>query len=423
MGLKVLGLVMAGGRGERLFPLTRDRAKPAVPFGGKYRIVDFVISNFVNSGIRSLYVLTQFRSQSLTEHIRSTWKLGSVLRDEFVVTVPPQMKRGENWYRGTADAVRQNLDLVLNADPDIVAVFGADHIYRMDVSSMVDYHAEKGAEVTVSTVPVPRRESRSFGIVRVDADWRIGGFQEKPARPAPLPGKKGMVLASMGNYLFSTPALVEILEEKARGRERHDFGTDILPGIVQRRRVFAYDFKRNVIPGMRRGESNSYWRDVGTIEAYHTANMELRSVNPPLNLYNDQWPIRTIEQPAPPVKFVFNDDDRRGQALDSIVSCGSIISGGLVVDSILGPGVRVHSGSEVRESVLMEGVDIGRRCRIRRAIIDKNVRIPAGTEVGYDATADGRRYFVSETGIVVIPKVSGRIVLQEMKSRVVGGGP
>ncbi|HWR97523.1 MAG TPA: glucose-1-phosphate adenylyltransferase [Candidatus Methanoperedens sp.] len=414
MGTKVLGLIMAGGKGERLYPLTRDRAKPAVPFGGKYRIVDFVLSNFVNSGIRSLYVLTQFKSQSLIEHIRDTWKLGSVLRDQFVSAVPAQMQQGESWYRGTADAVRQNLNLVHQSDPDIVAVFGADHIYRMDVSQMVNYHVEKKADITIAALPVPRGEARGFGIIKVDGSWRVQGFQEKPPRPSPMPGNPTHALASMGNYLFSTGALDAILQGSARSRGWMDFGTDILPRVCRKLRVFVYDFNRNVIPGMKKGEQNSYWRDVGSIESYYQATMELKSVTPPLNLYNHQWPIVTYDPAAPPVKFVFNDEDRRGFAVDSIISSGTIVSGGRVFDSVLGRNVFVHSWSEVRESILMDGVEIGRRCRIRRAIIDKNVKIPEGTVIGQDPAADRRRYSLSPTGIVVIPKEPKQVRLREM---------
>ena len=414
MGTKVLGLIMAGGKGERLYPLTRDRAKPAVPFGGKYRIVDFVLSNFVNSGIRSLYVLTQFKSQSLIEHIRDTWRLGSVLRDQFVSAVPAQMQQGESWYRGTADAVRQNLNLVHQSDPDIVAVFGADHIYRMDIGQMVDFHVENKADITIAALPVPRAEARGFGIIKVDENWRVQGFQEKPARPSPMPGNPGHALASMGNYLFSTAVLDRILEGSARKRDRMDFGKDILPEVFKKLRVFVYDFNRNTIPGMKKGEQNSYWRDVGTIESYFQATMELKSVTPPLNLYNHHWPIMTSDPNAPPVKFVFNDEDRRGFAVDSIVSSGSIVSGGRVFDSILGRNVFIHSWSEVRDSIIMDGVDIGRRCRIRRAIIDKNVRLPEGTVIGYDPEEDRKRFFVSPTGIVIIPKTPRQLMLREM---------
>jgi glucose-1-phosphate adenylyltransferase len=414
MGTKVLGLIMAGGKGERLYPLTRDRAKPAVPFGGKYRIVDFVLSNFVNSGIRSLYVLTQFKSQSLIEHIRDTWRLGSVLRDQFVSAVPAQMQQGESWYRGTADAVRQNLNLVHQSDPDIVAVFGADHIYRMDIGQMVDFHVERRADVTIAALPVPRAEARGFGIIKVDGSWRVQGFQEKPPRPSPMPGNPGHALASMGNYLFSTDALNTILQGSARSRGWMDFGKDILPRVFRKLRVFVYDFNRNVIPGMKKGEQNSYWRDVGTIESYYQATMELKSVTPPLNLYNSHWPIMTSDLNAPPVKFVFNDEDRRGFAVDSIVSSGTIVSGSRIFDSVLGRNVFVHSWAEVRDSIVMDGVEIGRRCRIRRAIIDKNVKIPEGTVIGEDAAADRRRYSVSPTGIVIIPKEPKQVRLREM---------
>ena len=404
MGTKVLGLIMAGGKGERLYPLTRDRAKPAVPFGGKYRIVDFVLSNFVNSGIRSLYVLTQFKSQSLSEHIRETWRLGSVLRDQFVSTVPAQMQQGESWYRGTADAVRQNLNLVHQSDPDIVAVFGADHIYRMDIGQMVDFHVENKADITIAALPVPRAEARGFGIIKVDKNWRVQGFQEKPPRPSPMPGNPGYALASMGNYLFSTSVLDSILEGSTKQRGWMDFGKDILPQVFKKLRVFVYDFNLNTIPGMKKGEQNSYWRDVGTIESYYQATMELKSVTPPLNLYNHHWPIMTSDPNAPPVKFVFNDEDRRGFAVDSIISSGSIVSGGRVFDSVLGRNVFIHSWSEVRDSIIMDGVDIGRRCRIRRAIIDKNVHLPEGTVIGYDQEEDRKRYVISPTGIVIIPK-------------------
>jgi glucose-1-phosphate adenylyltransferase len=324
------------------------------------------------------------------------------------------MQRGESWYRGTADAVRQNLNLVRQSDPDIVAVFGADHIYRMDVGQMVDFHVERKADVTIAALPVPRAEARGFGIIKVDGEWRVQGFQEKPPRPSPMPGKPGHALASMGNYLFSTAVLDDILEGSRKRLGWMDFGKDILPQVFRKMRVFVYDFNRNVIPGMKKGEQNSYWRDVGTIESYFQATMELKSVSPPLNLYNAQWPILTSDPNAPPVKFVFNDEDRRGFAVDSIVSSGTIVSGGRVFDSVLGRNVFVHSWSEVRDAILMDGVEIGRHSRIRRAIIDKNVRLPEGTVIGYDAAEDRRRYSVSPSGIVVIPKEPKQVRLREM---------
>ncbi len=407
MSESVLGLIMAGGRGERLYPLTRDRAKPAVPFGGKYRIIDFVLSNFVNSGIYSVYVLTQFKSQSLQMHIRRAYQFGKVLKHHFIVTVPAQMQTGTDWYRGTADCVYQNLNLVRDYNPDLVAVFGADHVYRMDVRQMIAWHAEKKAEVTVATLPIPRREASPFGVVQVDGDWRVAGFQEKPADPSPIPGDPESSLISMGNYLFNTDVLVELMETVVCQESAFDFGRDIFPRIFGDKRVYAYNFVKNVIPGALKGEQNYYWRDVGSIDTYFQSNMELKSVKPPLNLYNREWPIITDEIEAPPVKFVFNDEGRRGWAADSLISHGCIISGGRVSDSILGREVFVHSFSDVRECILLDNVDIGRYCRIRRAIIDKNVVIPPRTVIGYDPEADRRNYFVSPGGVVVIPKSAG----------------
>jgi glucose-1-phosphate adenylyltransferase len=405
MRVSILGLIMAGGRGERLFPLTRDRAKPAVPFGGKYRIIDFVLSNFINSGIYSVYVLTQFKSQSLAQHITRAYHFGKLLKGHFINTVPAQMQTGTDWYRGTADCVYQNLNLVREAGPDLVAVFGADHIYRMDIRQMVAHHLSRRAEVTVATLPIPRSEARPFGVVDVDREWRVTGFLEKPADPPPIPGEPESSLISMGNYLFDTGMLVELMETMVCQGNLFDFGKDIFPRIFDQRRVFAYNFNNNDIPGSLGGEVNSYWRDVGSIDTYYATNMELKMVKPPLNLYNHEWPIITDEVEGPPVKFVFNDEGRRGYAADSLISNGCIISGGRVMDSLLGRRCFVHSYADVRESILMDGVDIGRHCRIRRAIIDKNVVIPPGTVIGYDPEGDRRNYFVSPGGIVVIPKM------------------
>lgn len=407
MKQKVLGMILAGGKGTRLHPLTLQRAKPAVPFGGKYRIIDFVLSNFVNSGIYSIYVLTQFKSQSLLEHLQEGWQLGGMFRDYFIIPVPAQMRLGEIWYRGTADAIYQNLNLIQNHEPDIVAVFGADHIYCMDISQMISYHVEKGAAVTVAALPVPRSEASSFGVLQIDDNWRIVEFQEKPDDPPPIPGHPDQSLISMGNYLFETITLMKEVEEDASQDTEHDFGKTILPKICKYRRVFAYDFRRNFIPGASKNERNDYWRDVGTIEAFWEANMELKSVTPPLNLYNRRWPIRTVSRSGPPAKFVFNDEGRRGHAIDSIVSEGCIISGALVQDSVLGRNVMVHNRAEVRDSFLMDNVVVGEGARIRKAIIDKRVVIPPGAEIGYDLKHDRRHYHVSETGIVVIPRAEG----------------
>jgi len=404
--MEVLAMIMAGGRGERLYPLTRDRAKPAVPFGGKYRIIDFVLSNFINSGIYSIYILTQFKAQSLVEHLQEGWQVASVLRDHFIIPVPAQMQTGTDWYRGTADAVYQNLHLIKRANPMVVAVFGADHIYKMNIRQMVEYHRAKNAEVTVAALPVPVERASSFGVMEVDPEWRIIGFEEKPAYPKTIPGEPDQALISMGNYLFETELLLKALEEDAQNAQSsHDFGRDILPRLVkEERKVHAYDFRKNRIPTPLKGEEPSYWRDVGTIEAYYEANMDLRAVDPSFNLYNRSWPIRTVSYSDPPAKFVFDEEGRRGIALNSIVAEGTIISGSLIRGSVIGRNVRIHSFCLIEDSILMNRVEVGRGCRIRRAIIDKNVYIPPGTEIGYNLEKDRERYFVTETGIVVIPR-------------------
>lgn len=404
--MDVLGIVLAGGRGERLYPLTAHRTKAAVPFGGKYRIIDFVLSNFVNSHVYSIYVLTQFKSQSLIEHMNEAWRFASPAGDHFVQHVPAQMRSGRDWYQGTADAVYQNLNLIYRAAPDCVAVFSADHIYRMNIRQMVEEHRARGANVTIAALPVRLEEASQFGIMQVDDDWWVRGFQEKPESPAPLPEEPEFALASMGNYIFNTQFLVEALTADAGNRaSRHDFGRDILPALHdQGKNLYAYDFRRNRLPAPLKGEEPSYWRDVGTIEAYYAANMDLRAVDPSLNLYNHNWPIRTASYGEPPAKFVFDEEGRTGMALDSVVGEGTIISGSLVRNSVIGRSVRIHSYGLIEESVLMDWVEVGRGCRIRRAIVDKNVAFPPGTEIGYDLDADRQRYFVSETGIVVVPK-------------------
>jgi len=404
--MDVLGIVMAGGRGERLYPLTRDRAKPAVPFAGKYRIIDFVLSNLVNSGIYSIYVLTQFMSRSLVEHLQEGWQLTGVLGEHFVTPVPAQMRTGQEWYRGTADAVHQNLHLIRRAKPKFVAIFGADHIYKMNIRQMLDYHKENKASVTVAAIPVRTESAGQFGVLQVDDDLRILGFEEKPPQPKAIPGEPEWTLISMGNYIFDTKLLLETLADDAsRPGSSHDFGSDILPRLVREGRlVYAYDFRNNHVPSAVKGEELSYWRDVGTIEAYYEANMDIKAVDPFLNLYNRSWPIRTVTYGDPPAKFVFDEEGRRGFALNSAVSEGTIISGSLVRDSVISPNVRIHSFCLIEESIIMNQVEIGRGCRIRRAIIDKNVSIPPGTEIGYSSDEDRRRYLVSDGGIVVIAR-------------------
>jgi glucose-1-phosphate adenylyltransferase len=395
-------MVLAGGQGERLYPLTRDRAKPAVPFGGRYRIIDFVLSNFVNSGIFKISVLTQYKSGSLMQHLARGWQLAPQM-GHYVAPVPASMNVGPQWFRGSADAVFQNLDVVANERPAYVCVFGADHIYQMDVCQMLEFHRERGADVTVAVIPVPVEEMYLYGIVYCDAERRVTGFREKPP---PEPHAGGTRLASMGLYVFTTDVLVRaVTEDAARVDSTRDFGHDILPRMVERARLFAYDFSTNTIPNMT-DQQRGYWRDVGTIDSYWRTSEDLISVAPILNLYNTAWPILSASYPNPPAKFVFRDEEHRrvGAATDSMVSEGSIISGGEVDRSILGPRVRVNSFASVSESILFDSVEVGRHAHIRRAIIDKNVIVPQGMAIGYDEDEDRRRFTVSESGIVVVPK-------------------
>lgn len=400
--VSVLAIVLAGGKGTRLSPLTKERSKPAVPFGGKYRIVDFVLSSLVNSGIYSIYVLTQFKSQSLLQHLRNAWQFSDLLKDQFIIPVPAQMRKGEAWYEGTSDAIFQNIHLIGLSNPELVVVFGADHVYRMDVSHMLSYHREKGAMGTVAALPIPVSQAEHFGTMEIDREWRIVDFHEKVSQPPEIPGRPGWALASMGNYVFETGTLVaELRRDAARPDSDHDFGRNMLPEMVKELPIYAYDFGRNVVPGDL-PENRGYWRDVGTIEAYYQANMDLRDVKPTLNLYNYRWPLRTAEYPEGPVKFTFNEEGRRGEALNSIVCEGCIIAGGQVFDSVLGRRVFVDNGAEILESIVMDSVHIGAGAKIRRAIVDKNARIPAGARIGYDVDQDRERYHVTDSGIVVV---------------------
>ncbi len=403
MQMRVLAFVLAGGKGTRLYPLTKERAKPAVPFGGRYRIVDFVLSNLVNSGIYSIYVLVQFKSQSLLQHLREGWEAGGLLRNHFIIPVPAQMRTpGEDWYRGTADAIFQNINLIEQAEPHLVVIFGADHIYRMNIRDMIEFHVQKRAQVTISAIPVEKKEAIEFGVIETKDDGSIVGFHEKKPDAPTMPGDPSRVYASMGNYVFSTKTLLDELYKDARDESSsHDFGRDILPGLIGHADMFAYDFQTNRIPGDVPG-APVYWRDVGTLDAYFEASMDLRAVSPILNLYNRQWPLRTAGYSDAPAKFIFDYEGRRGQALDSIVSGGTILSGGLVRGSVLGRGVRVHSGASIEDSIIFDNCDIGRRAKVKRAILDKNVRIPEDATVGYDLERDRQLYYVTESGIVVI---------------------
>ena len=402
---RVLVMILAGGEGRRLGPLTNDRAKPAVPFGGRYRIIDIVLSNFVNSGLTKIKVLTQYKSASLEEHIARSWRLTPML-DSFIETIPAQQRTGKSWFKGSADAVFQTEHVITDESPEHVFIFGGDHVYKMDMRQMMAQHLAQNADVTVAAVPVPLKEAREFGVIEVDDQGRIKAFHEKVQDPPSMPGRPDMALASMGNYIFKTDPLLETLERDAvLETSAHDFGRDIIPAMVARgASAFAYDFQTNRVPGEEVG--HAYWRDIGTVEAYWAAQMDLVSVQPAFNLYNHRWPIRTGYTHDPPAKFVFRDEAnaRVGIATESLVSLGCIISGGRIHRSVLSNSVRVNSFSHIEDSVLFENVVIGRHVKIRRAIIDKDVEIPSGTEIGYNLAEDRKRWFVSEGGVVVIPK-------------------
>jgi len=388
-------IVLAGGAGERLYPLTRERAKPAVYFGGPYRIIDFTLSNCVNSGLRRIFIATQYKSLSLARHIRTGWSVVSEELGEFIEMLPAQMRTGHHWYQGTADAVYQNLYSILREQPRYLIVLSGDHVYKMDYGRMLRAHKARGAAATLATIEVPRDEADRFGIVQVDDDERVIGFLEKPAPEALGPGD-GPVPASMGIYIFSVDVLTETLETDAGRESSHDFGKDILPGLIPRVPVFAHRFYDE------NKKAANYWRDVGTLDAYYEANMDLCQVNPEFNLYDPDWPIRTHQPQAPPAKFVFADEARRGEALDSTISAGCIISGSQVIGSVLCPNVRVHSFCTIERSILLPGVRVGRHARIRNAIIDRNVVVPRGARIGHDPDEDRRRHTLTERGIVVV---------------------
>lgn len=401
----VLTMILAGGQGERLFPLTKDRAKPAVPFGGRYRIIDFAINNFINSGFFKIKVLTQFKSNSLIEHITRTWRLVPEI-GQYVDIVPAQMRRGPFWFRGTADAVFQNLELIFDEQPEYVCVFGGDHIYKMDVNQMLQDHINNDADLTIATIPVPLSEAQHFGVVEIDSDWRVTGFVEKPKEGAKtIPDRPDMILASMGNYIFKANVMIDVLQRNALRNAGVDFGKEIIPEMYPRMKVHAYDFATNYIPG-EEAHNQGYWRDVGTVDSYFAAALDLVAVTPLFNLYNQMWPLVSAPLHQPPAKFVFADSRsaRIGIATDSLVSDGSIISGGTINRCVLHPRVRVNSYADIDESILMDGVEVGRHSKIRRAIIDKGVKLPPGTVIGYDHELDRQRFSVTDAGVVVVPK-------------------
>jgi glucose-1-phosphate adenylyltransferase len=396
---KILSFVLAGGKGERLAPLTHHRTKPSVPFGGRYRIVDFVLSNLVNSHIYSIYLLVQYKSQSLIEHVRQNWVLSPLIRDHFVAVVPPQMKMGPEWFQGTADAVYQNINLIQDHNPELVVVLGADHIYRMDIRQMIDYHLEKKAHVTVAARPVPLVEASAFGVIVTKRDGRITGFLEKPKNPVPMPGSLDRALVSMGNYVFNRDVLMEALLCSAD--KQHDFGKHTIPSLVNSGNVFAYDFATNVVPGAKNYEEQGYWRDVGTIEAYHRAHMDMLGKTPVFDLHNGQWPIYPSWYQGPAAKILKADIE------NSLLSEGAVIDNARIVNSVIRRDVVIERGASIEESIIMDQTVIGKGCRLKRVIIDKFNVLQEGTEIGFDREGDRHAgiYHLAGDGIVVIPKV------------------
>jgi glucose-1-phosphate adenylyltransferase len=394
-----LVIILAGGVGERLHPLTQDRAKPAVFFGGPYRIIDFVLSNCINSGLRRIFIATQYKSLSLNRHIRMGWSIVSEELGEFIEILPPQKRVGENWYLGTADAVYQNLYSVARENPRHVIILSGDHVYKMDYAKMLKFHRERQAAVTIATIETPIEESQRYGIVQVDEADRVIGFQEKPTDPVSVPDAPHLALVSMGIYVFEGDALIRALEADAERETKHDFGKDVIPALIGEMPVFSYRFYDE------NKKAAKYWRDIGTLDAYFEASMDLVQVNPEFNMYDPEWPLRTYQPQSPPAKFVFAEEGRRcGQALDSIISPGCIVSGSRITGSILCPNVRVHSFCDIDRSILMPGVRVGRHARLRRTIVDRDVFIPRGATIGYDPEEDRRRHTVSDAGVVVVTR-------------------
>ncbi|MFQ5509587.1 MAG: glucose-1-phosphate adenylyltransferase [Leptospirillia bacterium] len=401
---RTMAMILAGGEGRRLYPLTRERAKPAVPFGGKYRIIDFTLSNCMNSGIRRVAVLTQYKSFSLDRHLRVGWSILNPEQGEFIISVPPQHRIGTEWYLGTADAIHQNMYLVDQEGAEQLMVLSGDHVYKMDYSQMYRFHMDLGADATVAAIRCPLAEASRFGVIQVDEVGCIVGFEEKPQDPTPIPGDPKFAYVSMGIYLFNVSALRKYLSADAAKPTSHDFGKDVLPAMKEAGNVYAFDFATASSFGQK-GEEN-YWMDIGTIDAYWEANMDLVSVSPRFNLYDNSWPVRTYQGQNPPAKFVFAQDDkeggRRGEAHDSIVSGGCIVSGGHVLHSVLSPNVRVGSYSEVSESILLDDAKVGRYAKLHRTIVDKRVEIPEKIEIGFDADKDRERFTVTPSGVVVV---------------------
>jgi glucose-1-phosphate adenylyltransferase len=397
----VIAFIMAGGQGSRLQPLTSERSKPSVPFGARYRITDFVLSNFVNSGITTIYMLVQYRSQSLIEHIRKAWRLSPMLPNQFITVVPPQMNKGEIWFQGTADAVHQNLNLIEDHDPDLVAVFGADHIYRMDIRQMVDFHNARNADVTVSALPVPLQEATEFGVIATDDDGRIREFQEKPENPAHMPGDPTRAFASMGNYLFKADVLIEaLLDAKSRGET--DFGHDVLPKLMKSHKLFAYNFADNEVPGMKPYEEQGYWRDVGNIDAYMAAHADVMGLEPRLDVFNTDWPILSSNYQGPVARVI------SGEIENSLLGAATLINGGKIKNTIIRREAVVEEGAELENCIIMDYVHIGVGARLQNVIVDRHNDIEPGASIGFDLEEDRKRYKVTDSGIVVVPRGGAR---------------
>ncbi len=395
---RVLAIIMAGGKGERLMPLTELRSKPAVPFGGKYRIVDFVLSNFLNSDMLAMYVLVQYRSQSLIEHLRNAWRIGGRIKQNFITVVPPQMKARGGWYEGTADAVYHNMNIIRDFAPDLVAVFGADHVYRMDVTHMVRFHQSRHADVTVAAIPVPLHAAKGFGIIEANRDHRIVGFDEKPKQPKPMPNDPEQAFSSMGNYIFNFEILSEALDRDATRQGSHDFGRDIIPHMIESHRVLAYNFLDNEIPGLKPYEERGYWRDVGTLDAYWQAHMDILGETPIFDLRNREWPILTDSYDGPVASFV------RTRLEDAMVGQGSQVVDANIRRSVIGRNVQIEHGAEIDECVILDGAVIGSKVRLHRVVADRFNVIQQGTEIGYDHAADRKHYHITKSGLVVLPR-------------------
>ncbi|MBI2923032.1 MAG: glucose-1-phosphate adenylyltransferase [Planctomycetes bacterium] len=395
---RVLGLILAGGKGERLHPLTKERSKPAVPFGGRYRIVDFVLSNFINSGIYGIHLIVQYKSQSLIDHLNAAWRLAPLVRDHFISVVPPQMRWGNDWYKGTADAVYQNLNLIADYNPDLVAIFGADHIYRIDIGQMIEFHLERKADITVCARPVPVDRASGFGIIQVDKESRFIGFEEKPRAPKPMPGEPGMAFSSMGNYLFDAQLLREVLEADAQRTSEHDFGRTILPSLFGQKRIFAYDFRRNVIPGTRPYEEPAYWRDVGDLYSYWEAHMDLLGATPKMDLNNSDWPIQGTTVRSGSARVV------SGEITDSMIGGGAVIWGGKVSRCVISRDVSVGEGAELEECVICDHTKIGAGAKLKRVIVDRWNDIPENARISADEVKGRGGHTLDASGIVVVSR-------------------